>query len=82
MLEVMSSEDEDGLFSSDEEGEHNVLRPSLDVVAQSSSGMLVESYLADAELARTALSCRLSMDLQCHGMPDAWQSEDCQKVLK
>ena len=36
MLEVMSSNDEDG--------EHNVLILFLDVVAQSSSGMRVEGF--------------------------------------
>ena len=31
----------------------------------------------DEELARTALSCHLSMGLLCHQMPDTWSSEDC-----
>ena len=58
----MSSEDEDDLFSSDGEGEHNVLNLFLDVVAQSSAGTPVGSFFEDEERARTALS-RLSMDL-------------------
>ena len=61
--------------SDDEEGEHNALNLFLDVVAQSSSGMPVGSFLEDEELARTALSCHLSMDLLCQEMSDAWQSE-------
>ena len=80
MLEVMSSDDEDDSFSSDEEGEHNVLKLFLEVVEQSRSGMLVESFLGDGELARTALSCHLSMDLLCQEMSDAWWSEDCWTV--
>ena len=48
MLEVMSSDDEDDVISSDhEEGEHNVLNVFLDVVAQDSSGTLVGSFLED-----------------------------------
>ena len=42
MLEVMSSEDEDDLFSSDEKGEHDVLYLFVEVVGQSSPGTLVE----------------------------------------
>ena len=72
MLEVMSSDDE--------EVEHNVLNLFVDVVEQSSSGTQVESFLEDEELARTALSCHLSMDLLCQEMLDAWLSEDCRKV--
>ena len=37
----------------------------LEVVGQSSSGILVEGFLKDEELAWTALSCHLSMDLPC-----------------
>ena len=44
MLKVVSSEDEDDLFSSDEEGEHHVLNLFLDVVEQSNLGMLVENF--------------------------------------
>ena len=46
VLEVMPSEDEDDLDSSyDEEGEHNAWNLFLDVVAQDSPSMLVESSL-------------------------------------
>ena len=60
--------------SNGEEGEHNALNLFLDVVAQSSSGMLVGSFLEDEELARTALNCHQSLDLLCQEMSDAWQS--------
>ena len=42
--------------------------------------MLVESFLEDEELARTALSCHLSMDVLCQEMQAARQSDDCWKV--
>ena len=64
MLEVLSSDDE--------EDEHNVLNLFLDVVAQSGSGVLVESPLEYERLARTALSCHTSVDLLCHEMLGAW----------
>ena len=66
MLDVKSSEDEDDLFSSDEEGGHNVWIIFLEVVRQSFG----EGFFEDEELARTALSCHLSMDLVCQGMSD------------
>ena len=78
-LGVMSSEDEDDFFSSDEEGEHNVSSFFLEVVEQSRSGMLVASYLEDEERARRALS-HPSMDHLCQEMLDAWQSEDWRRV--
>ena len=52
----------------------------MDTVAPDSSGMLVESFFEDEELARTALSCQLPMDLLCHESHVAWQSAACQKV--
>ena len=55
----------DETTSSDEEEEHNAWNLFLDVVAQYSPGMRVESFLEDKELARTVLSCHLSMDLFC-----------------
>ena len=48
-------------------------------VEQSSPGMPVESFLRDEELERTALSCRLAMDLLCQVMQAAWH-EHCRKV--
>ena len=60
------SSDEEGVFISfDEEGEHDAWDFFLEVVGQSRSGMLVDSFLEDGELARTALSCHRSMDLLC-----------------
>ena len=57
------AEDEDDTTSSvDEEGEHNAWNLFLDVAAQDSLGMLVERFLEDEELARTALSCHLSLE--------------------
>ena len=79
MLEVMSSEDDDDFFP-DEEGEPNVMNLFLEVVAQTSSGMRVASFLEDEELARRALSCHRSMDFLCQEVQAAWWSEDCQKV--
>ena len=52
MLEVMSTEDEDDIFSPDEEGKHNVLNLFPEVVGQSSPGMQVVSFLEDEEPAR------------------------------
>ena len=63
----MSSEDEDDITSSDGEGEHNGWNLFLDVVAQNSPCMLVESFFEDGERARTALNCHLSMDLLLPG---------------
>ena len=40
----------------------------------------MESFLEDEELARTALSCHLSLDLFCQEMRVAWWSEDCWQV--
>ena len=42
----------------------------LEMVRQSRSGTRVEGFLEDEELARTALSCHLSMDLLCQHMSD------------
>ena len=63
-------------FSSDEESGNNASNPFLDVVAQSSSGILVESFFADEELAKTALSCHLSMDHLCQEMQSASESNN------
>ena len=69
MMEVMSSEDEDDITSSDvEAGDHNARCSFLGFAAQDSPGMLVEGFLEDEELARTALSCHLSLDLFCQDM--------------
>ena len=67
MLDIISFDDE--------EGEHNVLNLFLDVVGQSSLGMLVGCFLEDKKLARTALSCHLGQEMHA-----AWWSEDCRKV--
>ena len=40
----------------------------------------MESFFEDEELARTALSRQLPMDLLCQESHVAWQSADCQKV--
>ena len=64
----------------DEEGEHNVLNLFLEVVGQSRSVMLVESFVDEEELAKTARSCHLATDLFCQEVQDAWWSEDCWKV--
>ena len=64
MLHIISSDDE--------EGEHNVLNLFLDVVKRSSPGMQVERFLENEELARTALSCHLAVDLLCQEMQAAW----------
>ena len=64
-----------------EEGGRNVLNHFLVVVGQSRSCMLVESFLEEEEeLARTALSCHLAMDLLCQEMSDACWSQNCRKV--
>ena len=60
------------LCPDDEEGDHNVLNLFLDVVGQSGSGMPVESFFEDDELARTTVSCHLAMDPFCQEMQDAW----------
>ena len=68
---MLSSEDEDDIVSSDEEGEHHVLNPLLEVVGR--PGMLMGSFLEDEELSRTALSCHLSMDLLCSLRTEGWK---------
>ena len=65
LLDMLSSEDEDDMISSDEEVEHDAWNLFVDNVGQSRSGMLVVSFLEDEELARTALSCHLAMDILC-----------------
>ena len=72
MLQVMLSEKEVDATSSDEAGEHKAWNLFLDVVAQDSPGMLMESFFVDEELARTTLSCHLSLDLFCQEMLVAW----------
>ena len=78
---MLPSEDEDDMISSDEEDEHDAWNLFLDIVEQSRSGMLVVSFLEDEELARTALSCHLAMDILCQEMQAAWQSEDCGREM-
>ena len=63
-----------------EECEHSAWNLFVDVVASDSPGTLVDSFLEDEELARTALSCHLSLDFFCQEVHAAWQSKDCQKV--
>ena len=60
------------MLSSDEDDKHNAWNLSLEVAEQSRSGTRVDSFFEDMELARTALSCHLSMDLLCQEMSDAW----------
>ena len=48
-----SSEDEDNKMSSDEDVQRNAWNLFLDVVGQSRSGMRVDGFLEDEELART-----------------------------
>ena len=48
---------------------HNAWNCVLEVVGQSRSGLRVEGFLEDEELAR-ALSCHFSMDLLCQKMSD------------
>ena len=71
-LDMVSSEDEDDIISPDEKGEHSVLNLFQEVVGQSLSGMLVEGFLEEEELARGALSCHLPLDFLCQEMSDAW----------
>ena len=52
--------------------EHNAWNLFLVVVEQSRSRMLVDSFVEDEELGRTALSCHLSTDLLCQEMQAAW----------
>ena len=68
------------MVSSDEEDGHTAWNLFLEVVGQSRSGMLVEGFLEDEELARSALRSHLPMDLLCQEMNFAWESEDCRKV--
>ena len=67
MMEVMSS----GKSADVENEEHNVVNLSLEVVAQGRSGMLIDCFPEDWELARVALSCRLALGLFCQEMKDS-----------
>ena len=49
-------------------GEYQVFNLVMDVAGQSSSGMLVESFLENEELTRTVVCCHLAMDLFSHEM--------------
>ena len=63
LLDRWSSEYEDNIVVSHEEDEHHASNLFSDAVAQDSPDMLVGSFLEDEGLARTALSCLLSMNL-------------------
>ena len=73
MMEVMSS----GTSSEEENEEHNVGNVSLEVVEQDWSGLLINLFLEDCELARIAVSCHLAWDLLCQEMHDAWKLFNC-----
>ena len=76
---MLFSEDEGVRISTDEEDEHNAWICSWTLLGQSRSGMWVDSFLEDEGLARTALSCHLSVNLLCQEMSDGCWFEDCRK---
>ena len=76
----------DDIISTDEEDEHNACDCFPEVVGHSSSGMLVESFLGDEELARTAVifqwmscarKCKLLGSLRTAGRQETMCCSDC-----
>ena len=62
-----SSDAEDGLFSSDEEGEHNVKSFMLCSFAHQACSPLLQGFLHEEELCKAALACHFSLDVfLCH----------------
>ena len=70
MTEVMSSEDEDDLFSFDEEGEHNVENIMWCSIAQHACSPLLRGFLHEEELCKVALTCHSALDVvfSCQGL--------------
>ena len=58
----MSSE-EDDLFSSDEEGEHNVVNIMLCSFAHHACSPLLQRFLHDEEQCKAALTCQFALDV-------------------
>ena len=63
MMEGMSSDDEEDLFSSDEEGEHNVENILLCSFAQRACSPLLQRFLHEEELCEVALTCLFALDV-------------------
>ena len=63
MMEAMSSEDEDDLFSSDEEAEHNVEDILLCSFARHARSPLLQVFLYEEELRKVALTCYFALDV-------------------
>ena len=70
MMEGMSSDAEDGLFSSDEESEHNVENFVLCSFAHHACSPLLQGFLHDEGLCKVALACHFSFgcDLSVSGL--------------
>ena len=52
-------------LDSDEDDEHNVWNPMLNLFCQECVGAVKESFLDEAALGRIALSCHFAIDLLC-----------------
>ena len=63
LMEGMSSDDVNDLFSSDEEGEHNVENFLLFSFAHPACSPLSQGFLHEDELCKVALTCHFSLDV-------------------
>ena len=59
----MSSDDEKDIFSSDEEGEHNVENLLVFSFAHPACSPLMQGFLHGEELCKVALICHFSLDV-------------------
>ena len=59
----MSSDDEKDIFSSDEEGEHNVENFLMFSLAHPSCSPLMQGFLHEDELCKVALTCHFFSDV-------------------
>ena len=59
----MSSDAEDGLFPSEEEGEHNVENFVLCSFARHACSPLLEGFVHEEDLCKVALTCHFSFDV-------------------
>ena len=62
-MEGMSSDAEDGLFSSEEEDEHNVENFMLCSCARHACSPLLQGFLHEKALCKVALACHFSLDV-------------------
>ena len=63
MMEGRSSDEEDGHFSSDEEGQHNMDNIVLCSFAHLACSQFLQGFLHEEELCKVALTCHFASDV-------------------